>query len=1386
MDYIELRPLNPDGTYAPANLDEEAPYQPPGFRQALTIVLRRILYYLLVPVNLICDVVVRVYETVIETLATFAARGQHVYLSLTDGRLRDFYYSLPVLTRKALLQRLIKTTLGITHTRPQFFAAWTTRWLANLNPYYTIAFALLIEILTGLPSHLTMLLLQFLHYLSGFISYRVALVIVFTIALAANRVFVLWLTSLVRVTGRPTRKYDVSGLAKKIRETHSDDHPSVSHASCSRNRNDAFVQCITVCQHFGLRPYFVSKSRRAHELGLRGSTYSFLDALQDINDPHVYHVDSDIWEDGDMLCFIDRDYYYDMNQVLITGVPVVLYTFDPTSPADTSDECRYRFDDDGKVIGAVKGGKTWSHYLWNYPDDIFRVSEHGITSSYKVYRYRCNDLLDSRSIIVLLPIGITFSSIDARLQYRNHVSGKTAIISSFDGDGTIVRVATIGSYDHFTLTEGEWDIVMRDVIARMTKPGVISISLPRITEILASLGYDFVNKEQAAQNKLLANNIYAALHGLDLDDPYDDTPVPYAFNIAGYHSNVDRARDDIEDGPSGKHEPDTYMGIDDNGNGYDERPKTGLESLAPIQLVDGAVFPARTEANMTGCIYNRITQPQTESMHFLDDDALKPCLAYLEEFTSMFLSDPDNPSSLPADTTSLTPLGEEEVLARMCRPSQRQDYEQAQEYNADHREGPTIFQKAENCTGDSRPITQIKGISKWKFAGYVYAITEVLKKQRWYAFGKSPRDVADRVAHICAKDPDLLLALTDYVRFDGHVSAWCRYVVRYIFNQAYKDNESYSDEVRSLTDENFYIMATTCVDEKRSRVHKYFDLNSGYQDTSNVGTLINAFVCYCALREMKHPCPVAWDLLGLYGGDDGVTRLDEIDVLARVVKSFGLAMEIEPILKDSKDHVMFLSRVYSPNVFNGCPDSCADLPRQLQKLLVTEKKGVPKSVKLWQKCFAHYLNDANTPILGEYCREVLSICADLGFKSPNCFKCSSIEEFYAINTRDTLTHWAVHALVFNAGFPNENEGHWMDDYAAKALPSFDRKAFSAALQAAASTARQRLAERADQLTAVISSTRKTEIKDYVLEPFTLLGSFAEISAFKKPGMKGILRKCGEEISVQTPGPNRIPDPSKLEIESPMPKDKVNEFEYYHKIVKGEIPPPFPQLTPGARKCLYVAARLLEDAKAQNIKLRNAHILYTGAYGEDIVDATKLLMKVEPCCIHLFDPAFQAPLNAIKVTELKALSPKGSKPRISVRASKFTDKALKEVRDAATGKKDGRQFPIIWLDDAFTGEPDADAKLMRSKFHWIEMFEAHCVLISLKIKGTTTIVGTTVKQPLPKEYFHTPVNSRYFTDVNELRLCFRPVFGEAPVAFEFPSTAEAVSECSALSLLHKYE
>ena len=373
---------------------------------------------------------------------------------------------------------------------------------------------------------------------------------------------------------------------------------------------------------------------------------------------------------------------------------------------------------------------------------------------------------------------------------------------------------------------------------------------------------------------------------------------------------------------------------------------------------------------------------------------------------------------------SLDPVDYEYVLDRQNRPTQRRTLGTLT--GVPDRKIKSFLKK--ECYQDVKPprvISTINGDDKNEYSRYIYAFTnEILKKQPWYAFGRTPAEVAERVAEVCmAAFTDVMN--TDFSRWDGRHSNLLRQLESMALLRAFR--EMYHEELADLHRGQYKM------DGFLEEVKYFLEYAraSGSPETASFNGMDNAFVGYLHFRLDRESAPglspqAAWNALGLYGGDDGLTADVHPNNYERAAKMVGHKLTVERIPRGSFG-VSFLARMYSPNVWEGDLNSCCDLPRQLGKFHATV--SLPSSVKpthkLLEKAFSFWLTDEFTPVIGCFVSRVRFLLNGELAHNPDCAGMAS---------------W-LSQFPKEVQFPNV-QADWMMEYATRVLPDMDYDRFA--------------------------------------------------------------------------------------------------------------------------------------------------------------------------------------------------------------------------------------------------------------------------------------------------------------------------------------------------------
>jgi hypothetical protein len=699
-----------------------------------------------------------------------------------------------------------------------------------------------------------------------------------------------------------------------------------THAMSALDRTLASTFIDRLGPSVGMRSYFVQRSRTDERKNRAGSRVPFWskDLNAELEDFAPQH--------DDLLAFVDVDQYIDMPSFLCDNFQsTVLYTFQPTQVARTATEYSFTFDEDNSVDYRVTGGGRYQHRVWNYSHDNILVYKSFFGIPYKAATYGIDRRRTSEDheLVLLTPLSmwrgffafiVRFFLFGRALTRLRVVFGRFLRLKVHSGAGLLVSTGKIGEFAQATVP-----IEIDETLGSIAKISKFDLTLPQ--SISACDG----NKE--------AGTVLTDYHRNSTNDAI----------LAGW------TRESLK--------PDVVAPIPESVRVYSFDPSTYDPADKPIMtpymspILGDCFVPANSLSNIQNGVTERIEKVKPGEL------AMTPFLFQcMQEFVEFLIPEPN----------VLDPEDDDYLYVHQFSPSQRRILETP---TLEPKRVANCFVKKESY-GDVKPmrlISQINGDDKAEYSKFIYAFTaHVLKHQEWYAFGKTPKEVAERVAQVCAlalKD----VSNSDFSKFDGHGSNLMRELERLVLMRAFR--KVHLEKVIGLHRTQFGLKAFVRTPDVLDPVVTYdseFARLSGSPETSSFNGVTNAFVSYLQARlsrpdgTCKTPAQ-AWKDLGIYGGDDGLTADVDTQNYKRAAKMIGQAITVEKVQKHCLG-VKFLARVYSPFVWVGDVNTCCDLPRQLTKIHVTVNlgHGVTPIMKLLEKCLAYWLTDANTPILGEF------------------------------------------------------------------------------------------------------------------------------------------------------------------------------------------------------------------------------------------------------------------------------------------------------------------------------------------------------------------------------------------------------------------------------------
>jgi len=644
-----------------------------------------------------------------------------------------------------------------------------------------------------------------------------------------------------------------------------------------------------------------------------------------------------IFRPSGAIGIVDVDQYINMPKFMTEYfMPIVLYTFQPCTVAADRSEYTYTFNKRNEVIYRVGGGAEYQHRVWNYDTDVVTTTQLWAGRSWFIWRN-------------WIPFVTTAWLVDKKQIDPDHqIIGLFPIKRWFGPFALLARLLKGRPLRRLAVATGDF--------LRLTTHGVdgTTVSTGRVNSLLAGC----LSARQDAAIASLARTTKSGLALMHVKKLLPDDELG-ATLIYEYHAQKLPEKTVIM--YSGV--PTSFVrGFQYKPNEYDPDAKKSLVSfMSP--LLDGGFCPDITMGNAKQAVEGRITKVKTTTV------VTKFLLRTIDEFIEMLSKD----SGIKQHT--LFPVEPQEVYERQSRPTQRRILQIAEFVDGPQKGSNFMKREAYGKVTDPRIITTIEGNTKYRYSMYIYSfVDEVLKGQDWYAFGKVPQRVAERVSLLCQRSASV--TNTDFSRFDGTISevprALERAIMMYFFNDKYHND--LLGLMRKQCNMTCYLSAggeTVTYDSGLARC-------SGSPETSAFNTLINAFCAYLGWRMTpdnaggyvdKH---TAYSALGVYGGDDGLTGDLPITSYRKAANKLGLTLDLEPVQRGHYG-VKFLNRMYGPDVWFGDLTSMCDIRRAISKfhLCVAQPSNVSNITKLAEKAYAYYLSDRHTPIIGSFVTAVV-------------------------------------------------------------------------------------------------------------------------------------------------------------------------------------------------------------------------------------------------------------------------------------------------------------------------------------------------------------------------------------------------------------------------------
>jgi len=641
-----------------------------------------------------------------------------------------------------------------------------------------------------------------------------------------------------------------------------------------------------------------------------------------------------------IIMMVDVDYYVEnLDDYFGRGYCGVLHTFSPKKVSGLDGDSRFRIINN-EVEYEVGGGGHWKHKIWdwtatgeflefNAPKETiwqYLLSFIGIDKVVyqKVYHSRPFKSTDDRALVWLCPQTSCY-----RFRY-------------FETD---LKARKIKRVDYRSTVRNGWNSIIAAIEADDGETNLLLQSLGRDGEDAC------VNMRKEDVDVLMGIDMLQSVTTRMKQMGYDD-PNDLAL-FTQYHKNKTVPKDcSLRIMKSVK--PDVHWPLRSNFEEFEACARI----YAPPLVSDPNLIPdIKNIDTLKLSVTKRITEHLNTSV---PKDIYKN---YAIEFVGLVLNGEQHVGF---------PYDEEETIKLLNKPTQQAQIRQIVEsLDVEPRIDIKAFVKKEPTNKAGRVISAfgdfrfIKNLSSFTLA-FRDVILHSENNSHWFMPGRRPKEIADTV---CDYVRNLVEPVEgDYANMDGSVSAW---IQRNVMNAIIMQWVSVEHRLELEGLLNGLIHCPAHAKQFNFQYTPGPGVKSGSPTTCDFNTILNAYVMYCAIRrtdKLLKPNE-AFKLIGLCFGDDSLFEQRYARAWSRVGRELGMELKIEPF--ESEKGITFLARVF-PDPWSSTT-SFQDPLRTMRKLHLTMR---PKQISLEtaavDRLSGYLVTDGKTPIIGDYCRKVVS------------------------------------------------------------------------------------------------------------------------------------------------------------------------------------------------------------------------------------------------------------------------------------------------------------------------------------------------------------------------------------------------------------------------------
>jgi hypothetical protein len=708
-------------------------------------------------------------------------------------------------------------------------------------------------------------------------------------------------------------------------------HPEDAGARTAAN---GFIRKFAT--YFGAEMFSYSMSHADQRDGLRGTRHYH--GLKDL----AYRYQNDCPRDNDFIKLIDVDYYGNvLHQAMSQAKPILIYTFTPTAAGRSGGAHSYYFSEDG-CVNQTFGLDRYTHRLWNYqagsitnapilkaggwcnPRNWIRAFDR-IT----VFNLESRATAQDRSIVLLAPVVTArrpFLWLLGEDYMRSTPMRYLEPIHSIRTEGVDRKVVlfNVSGPDGWTTVVGMPD-----------QPVSISMPIGKFIHL-----DNFVGVEKTISYPTLRNELSRLGLGQDADHMAGPLIKALGGSLVPDRIYWNYAVDYTWEG-----ERDWRC----------EKSRPALLARAPAIGPVLPHVPMRNSTNLNSAYIERTEKVRNPNAASPPSDFVYQCMV---DFVDRLVG-PRKHSIHPEDFDN---------IIHRIKPKKREAFmEAARHIIFSVRNKVTRFMKRESYGAFKAPrdIRDFPVEDRPGQACIIYALESFLKDSHFYIFGKKPNEVEEAVVAFLSKLVEI--DENDFSKYDGTHGQPSRTLELLFLFAAFHPRYHYDLEAWHST---FY---------KRSMkggIQSLYERLSGGFDTSLFNTLCAAFVDYLALRHSGMTPSLAWDNVGLHGGDDSLQRVVPQSSFDWSNRQMGFKAKQKKRLRGQP--VSFLGRYYGPACWYGTPTSVIDVPRLMTKFhMSVQDASVNVETVFTEKALSLLATDPSHPVLKCFARRILELAGSV-------------------------------------------------------------------------------------------------------------------------------------------------------------------------------------------------------------------------------------------------------------------------------------------------------------------------------------------------------------------------------------------------------------------------